>query len=176
MTLSDQGRAFIIAYEKKEPRVYRDSAGKNTIGIGHLITPEELRTGTIWIQGVACKWRTATMSDCFMEALFQQDLAPRIHALNNLLERTPKQHEYDAMFSLLFNIGIGSPDKSKPGGFWRSSVRRHFNEGRTEAAGNAFLLWNKETRDGKRVVSNGLVKRRKQEKDMFLNGVYNSKH
>ena len=176
MKLSDKAIAFLIDYEKKEPRAYRDSADKWTIGIGHLITPDELRTGTIWIMGVACKWRTATMSDCFMEALFQQDIAPRVDTLNGLLERAPKQHEFDAMFCLMYNIGVGSPSPSKPGGFWRSSVRRLFNEGRTEAAGNAFLLWNKETRDGKRVVSNGLVKRRKQERDMFLNGTYNSQH
>jgi GH24 family phage-related lysozyme (muramidase) len=45
MRLSDKGRDFLIAYEKKAPKVYRDSAGHLTIGIGHLITDHELKTG-----------------------------------------------------------------------------------------------------------------------------------
>lgn len=43
MNLSKQGRAFLIDYEKKAPKAYKDSAGKWTIGIGHLVTAAELR-------------------------------------------------------------------------------------------------------------------------------------
>lgn len=171
MKLSDQGRAFIIAYEKKRPTAYKDSAGKWTIGIGHLITEDEENYGLVDIEGYdAVKWRKAELNDDQMDALFAQDIAPREKALMTLLKREPTQQQFDAMFSLFFNIGETN--------FRTSSVLRLFNIGARVDTGAAFLLFNKVTdqKTKKKRVEPGLVKRRVQERAMFLDGIYNSTH
>lgn len=172
MKLSSQGVAFLVDYEKREPRAYKDSAEKWTWGIGHLITDKELASGIVEIAGVKKKWREAILTDALMDALFAQDLAPRELQLNALLTREPTQQQYDAMFCLLYNIGVGSADPKKPGGFTRSTVRRLSNAGDIQGAADAFLMWNK----AKGKISAGLVKRRAQERAMFLDGNYNSEH
>lgn len=170
MKLSDQGRAFIIDYEKKRPKAYKDSAGKWTIGIGHLITGAEEEDGRVWIGDERVEWETATLTDAQMDTLFAQDIAPREKALMTLLKREPAQQQFDAMFSLFFNIGETN--------FRTSSVLRLFNIGARVDTGAAFLLFNKVTdqKTKKKRVEPGLVKRRVQERAMFLDGIYNSTH
>jgi lysozyme len=107
-----------------------------------------------------------------MDALFQQDIAPREKALMKLLTRPATQQQFDAMLCLLYNIGVGSEKKNRPPGFTRSSVRRLFNAGDLLGAADAFLMWNKA--GGK--VSKGLKIRRAQERAMFLDGNYDSQH
>jgi lysozyme len=163
--LSPEGIAFLVDYEKAIPKAYKDSAGKWTIGIGHLITEEEQDSGLVEIAGYDhVKWRKTELNNAQMDALFRQDIAPRERWLSDSLFPQPKQHEFDAMFCLMYNIGMA--------GFARSSVRRLFNAGRLPEAGDAFLLWNKA--GGK--VSAGLKKRRQQERAMFLHGNYDSTH
>jgi lysozyme len=67
-----------------------------------------------------------------------------------------KQHQFDAMTSLCWNIG--------PRNFLGSSVLRKTNENDIQGAADAFLMWDKAA--GK--VMPGLVKRRHAERKMFL--------
>lgn len=178
MNLSPQGRAFLTDYEKARSKAYRDSAGKWTIGIGHLLTPREIKSDLMVIGEASITWRTTTLTPALMDTLFVQDLAPRESALNKLLTKEPTQQQFDAMLCLLYNIGQGSAKLWEPGGFTRSSVRRNFNKGNTQKTADAFLLWNKARNPDTGVleVSPGLVKRRAQERAMFLDGNYNSEH
>jgi len=165
MKASEQCRAFIADYEKRARRAYKDSADKWTIGIGHLITPTELANGNVFIgSDLGVPWRTISLTDAQIDKLFEQDLAPREAALTRMLTRKPTQEEFDAMLSLMFNIGEGR--------FMASTVRRKFNAGDIAGAGKAFALFNKV--NGK--VERGLVKRRSQEQAMFLRGDYTSTH
>jgi lysozyme len=169
MNISKQATEFLIDYEKKAPKVYRDSAGHLTIGIGHLLTEEELRTGKVM---GSIPWRTTALTGAQMNTLFVSDLRPRERALTALLTRPATQQQFDAMFCLFYNIGVGSEKKNRPPGFTRSSVRRLFNAGDLLGAADAFLMWNKA--GGK--VSKGLKIRRAQERAMFLDGNYDSSH
>ncbi len=170
MRLSPQGRAFIEGYEARIPTAYKDSAGKWTIGIGHLITDEEHRTGDIVIDGLAIPWPTAGLTDVRMDALFAQDLAPREHALDDLLTSAPTQQQYDAMLSLLFNIGEAN--------FATSTVRRKFNAGDYEHAADAILLFHNKRNPVTHALeySEGLMKRRVAEREMFTKGIYDATH
>lgn len=168
MKISEKGRAFIIDYEKKRPEAYKDSAGKWTIGVGHLITDVELTTNIVCIGKEATPWRTAVLTNAQMDALFAQDIAPREKTLMTLLKREPTQQQFDAMSSLMFNIGEGA--------FSTSSVLRNFNLGLEKMAADSFALFNKVTVRGKKTVNVGLVKRRAQEKAMFIHGDYTSTH
>lgn len=81
----------------------------------------------------------------------------------------PNEHEFAAMVSLAYNIGLGwNPARPKPAGakegFRQSTVLRLHNRGDREGAARAFSLWNK---SGGRVVS-GLVARRLAEAALYL--------
>jgi lysozyme len=73
------------------------------------------------------------------------------------------QGEFDAMVSLTYNIGVGSADPKKPGGFTRSSVLRLHKAGDKAGAAAAFQMWNKQA--GK--VLNGLTIRRAAEAALY---------
>ena len=71
---------------------------------------------------------------------------------------TPRQRA--ALVSITFNIGSG--------GFRRSTLLRRLNAGNYEGAADAFLMWNKITVNGRKVVSLGLSNRRERERALFL--------
>ena len=77
---------------------------------------------------------------------------------NILLSVEPNQ--LSAMTSLAYNIGINR--------FADSSVRKNFDVGDFKKAADSFLLYNKARKDGKLVVIEGLNKRRKLERELFL--------
>lgn len=68
-------------------------------------------------------------------------------------------HQFSALVSLTFNIGNEA--------FRRSTLRRKLNEGDYTGAADQFLVWNKTTVGGKKVVAKGLVTRRAKERDLF---------
>lgn len=43
-------------WEGRESHVYSDVAGYPTIGIGHKLTPSELTSGKIYLNGIACSY------------------------------------------------------------------------------------------------------------------------
>ena len=88
--------------------------------------------------------------------LFKKDTSWAIKAVNNLVECPINQNQFDALVSLVFNIGEV--------GFANSSVLREVNRGNTDNAAKAFALWNK----SKGRVLKGLVRRRKAEAELFL--------
>jgi lysozyme len=147
MKISDDGIDFLIAQEGFENTVYEDSAGNPTIGVGHLI-----KDGEEFAQ---------PLTDAEVEELLKQDLEPVESAINKYFTKFPlTQNAYDALCSLFFNIGY---DRIKT-----SSVFRFWQQGHYEDAADAFLLWNKERRNGALVPSKGLYARRQRERELFL--------
>jgi len=154
-TTSETGLALIRAFEGLRLAGYLDSVKVPTIGWGHtsmaggIITYED---GTQTSEVIVGKKISRTEADRLKArdtALFEKGLLP-------LLKRSPRQHQFDAMVSLAFNAGLGN--------FKKSSVLRHFNAGRDQEAGNAFLMWNKA---GGKVLA-GLTRRREAERALFL--------
>jgi lysozyme len=88
-----------------------------------------------------------------------KDLVKYEMAVKKALTRAPNENQFAAMVSLCYNIG--------PGAFARSSVARLFNAGDVSGAADAFGRWNKA--GGK--VLNGLVRRRADERALFLTPV-----
>lgn len=74
---------------------------------------------------------------------------------------TTTQGQFDAMVSLIDNIGWGN--------WLTSSVRTNHLAGHNGTAALAFVLWNKQRNQttGKLEVLNGLTKRRKAEADIY---------
>lgn len=146
MRISQHGLEFIEKWEGKEYDKYLDSVGLWTVGIGHLIKQGEVFSYTL------------TDEECY--DLLRKDLIPVETALHKWVKVPTNQNQYDALCSLVFNIGTGA--------FLKSSVLRFLNQGWDEDAADAFLLWNKATVKGKKTALVGLTNRRRDERKLFL--------
>lgn len=124
---------------------YPDPATKAdpwTIGVGH--TGAEVHRGLVW-----------TQEQC--DEALNTDMRRRAVSLNSLINPAKTtQAQFDAMLSLIFNIGIGN--------FMKSSVLANHNAGRFVNAAASFKLWNKAA--GK--VMQGLTNRRAAEAALYL--------
>lgn len=132
MRLSPDGLHFLTKEEGVQFAPYLDQAGKTTIGVGHLLTPDELAAGTITIDGTPVPWRPQLTAEQ-VTALLAQDCAERETALSNLIVCPLGAHQFDALFSLYFNIGDGN--------FKRSSLLKILNGGDWRALEEAWLMW-----------------------------------
>lgn len=121
MKISHRG---IIALEGREGiqlTVYRDSVGIPTVGVGHVVLPEDnLKVG-----------QKITQERC------DEFLAKDIRRFEKCVERAINvyisQNEIDALISFAFNIGEG--------GFAKSSVVKRLNAGDRAGAAKAFMNW-----------------------------------
>lgn len=143
MHVSAAGRRMIEEFEGCRLTAYRDQVGVLTIGFG--CTGEGVYPGMTISQAEA--------DEMFSDRL-ENEFEPSV--LRALDGAPTTQAQFDAMVSLVFNIGTG--------GFSGSTVTRRHCEGDYEAAADAFLLWNKA---GGRVNA-GLVRRRTAERELYL--------
>ena len=142
MKTSQAGVDFIKFREGVRLNAYKDSAGRMTIGYGHLILPgEHLESG---------------IQESRAERLLILDLAVAEDAINRMVHAPLTQNQFDALVSLVFNIGTGA--------FHKSTLRSLLNIGNMTIAADEFLRWNKA--DGK--VFEGLINRRRAERELFL--------
>lgn len=148
MQTSPTGRRLIERNEGCRLRAYKDAVGIWTIGYGH--TGSDVGPRTVIMQSEA-------------DELLAQDLAKfENYVINYCKPAVPNQAQFDAMVSLCYNIG--------PANFKKSAVLRYFRKGDYAAAANAFSSWTKarDRRTGQLKVLPGLVKRRSEEKELFL--------
>lgn len=147
MKISNQGIDFICRCEELELEAYKDIKGIWTIGYGHT--------------GPEVKFKM-TITKEQAEEYLAKDLAIAEKALTPIKNLT--QYEYDALVSLVFNIGTTK--------FKNSTIRRLLLQGNKDLAANQFKVWNKVTIGNDKVVSNGLINRRAKETKLFTTGDY----
>ena len=150
MKASDACLKFIQGWEKLALKRYWDNKDGWTIGWGHLIKPGEQITGII----------TREKAD----EIFKRDLKYFERAVEVAVKVPLTQQQFDALVSLTFNIGVGH--------LLGSTLLKRLNEGDYQGAADQFKWWRMD--DGK--VVKGLEKRRAQEVDIFLKGVYDHTH
>jgi lysozyme len=141
---------LIETFEGYSAKPYLDSVGVATIGYGTTRYPDGAK---VTMQDPACTEAEATSwLTNFMRGTSKQ-IAP-------LLTRPATLHQSAAMLSLTYNIGMAN--------FKSSTVLRLFNTGDIAGAADAFLMWDKGTVKGQKVVIDGLHKRRVKERTVFL--------
>jgi lysozyme len=150
MQMSPHGLALLTQWEGFELKVYNDSAGLPTIGVGHLLTKSELSSGKIVIGGVPVKYGSG-ITQQQAEDLLAQDLAPTTQAVTNGVKVALNTNQFDALTSFTFNVGIGA--------FTSSTLLKTLNQGQYDQVPVQLMRW---TRAGGRVVQ-GLVNRRQNE-------------
>lgn len=151
MEVSQLGRDFIRGWEALRLTAYNDGYGFATVGWGHRCLPsDQIRIGdTISLERAV--------------QLFDHDIAIPERILD-YLGVDLEQHEFDALASLIWNIG-GSA-------FAGSTIKKFLLGGRKASIADEFGRWVRSA--GK--VSPGLVERREAERDLFLAGVYDWEH
>lgn len=150
MKMSKRGLDKLIEWEGFKTRVYKDSAGLPTIGVGHLLTKDELRSGKINIIGKQVKYAEGITEDQ-VKALLQQDIVSREAAVKNLVRVPLSQNQFDTLVSFVFNIGRYA--------FQNSTLLRVLNDGRYQEVPDQLDRWIYS--GGKRV--DGLINRRRNE-------------
>lgn len=147
MKVSTRGIDLIKKAEGERLTAYVCPAGVLTIGVGHT-GPDVKRGQTI----------TAAQSD----ALLRKDLAHFEVAVAKAVKVPLTQNQFDALVSLVFNIGAGN--------FASSTLLRKLNAGDYAGAAAQFGAWNKGRVGGKLTVLPGLTTRRKAEAALFGEG------
>ncbi len=132
-------------------RAYLDPVGIPTVGYGSTYNYDakrKVRLGDSITQEKAVEWlRKETKS-----------IVPKIKAL---VKVPINQNQLDSLTSFVYNVGIGA--------FQSSTLLRLLNSGAPkEEVAAQFDRWNKGTVRGEKVVLPGLVRRRKEEKSLFL--------
>jgi lysozyme len=148
MKTSKLGQDFIKSFEKCRLVAYPDEGGIWTLGWGHT---EGVK------QGDHC---TLEQADIW----FASDLSVFERAIERLVHVPISQQQHDALAPFTYNNGIGALSMS--------TLLRKLNEHNYMEAANNFELWNKVMVDGRLVPSAGLTKRRRAERRIFLEGVY----
>lgn len=156
MDISDAGLKFVMHHEGFKKNIYLDVAKLPTIGVGHLLLPEENKRNAINIGGTYVK---APLTDDQVMQLLRQDLVRFVKIVQSSCTQELTQNQFDACVSLAFNIGTG--------GFKTSSVVKRINANNVPAVPDAFMMWTKATINGQRQVVKGLVNRRRAEVDLF---------
>ena len=141
---------LLVKLEGLKNKVYLDGAAKKTIGIGHLLTADELLTSKIKIDGKYYDYSLG-LDDHLCKKLCLQDLERFIEAVDSIVYVDLNQNQFDALVIFCYNVGINA--------FRESMLVKLLNQGEYDNVPEQLLKWNKA---GGKVV-NGLTNRRKAE-------------
>ena len=142
MIISQKGLDLIKKFEGFSDKEYICPAGKATIGYGHVILPSDNFSSFI------------TRKEA--EELLKKDLEPRQKSLNSFLKVNISQNQFDALMSLIYNIGVGN--------FQKSTLLKFVNDRLFDKVPDQFRRWSYV--NGK--VSKGLANRREEEIKLWL--------
>lgn len=150
MQMSENGLGLLESWEGFELKVYKDSAGLPTIGVGHLLTKSELSSGKTVINGIPVQYADGLTNQQTLD-LLSQDVKPAEQAVNSGVKVALNQNQFDALVSFTFNVGVGA--------FTGSTLLKVLNQQQYTNVPNQLLRW---VRSGGQVVQ-GLVNRRQNE-------------
>ncbi|EKN6317550.1 lysozyme [Yersinia enterocolitica] len=144
MQISDNGINKLKVEEGEKLIGYKDTRGIPTVGVGH--------TGVVDGKPVAVGM---VISKDKSSELLRSDLKWTEEAIATNVKAPLTQNQYDALCSLIFNIGANA--------FASSTVLKRLNAGDYKGAADAFLMWKKAGNDPDR-----LLPRRQRERTLFL--------
>ena len=147
MNVSKAAIALIKHHEGVRSRPYRCPANLWTVGVGHLIGDGKSFPDSY----------NRTFSQEEIDGILKSDLRRFELGVHKMLPNVPlRQHEFDAIISFCFNLGLGC--------FQRSTIRQALLRGDKEAAMESLVKYCKA--GGK--ILKGLQNRRLDERKLFL--------
>ena len=148
MQASQNALDLIRHFEGLRLSSYADAKGVWTIGWGH--TGDDVHPGM-------------TIDSAEAQRLLDNDVDFAVSQLNRMITREPNlQHHFDAMLSLVFNIGAER--------FRKSTLLKFYNFSQDKEAANEFMRWNKVKIYGKLTPFRGLTNRRQTERTLYITG------
>jgi lysozyme len=148
--INDAGLQLIKEFEGFKANPYVDMVGKVTIGYG---TTHYTDGTEVTMQDDPIDEPTASQ---LLNDLLNTEFCPGIE---KAIKVTITDNQFAALVALAYNIGLGN--------FQQSTVLRCTNMKNSDDAARAFLLWDKGTVNGEKVVIPGLTRRRQAESDLF---------
>ncbi|MBI1929684.1 lysozyme [Candidatus Poribacteria bacterium] len=156
--MSEKGKKLLAEWEGVKLQVYKDVAGLPTIGVGHLLTRDELTSGKIWIRGGPIKYANGLTKEQVMD-LLGQDLEEFEKVVNNSVKVELKQNQFDALVSFTFNVGANA--------FKNSTLLKVLNQGQYEEVPNQLRRW--VYAGGQKVQ--GMINRREKEINLWKGSI-----
>ena len=159
--------SFLIEAEDFKKEVYKDTGGKSTIGVGHLLSKSERDNGMITIVGKEIPYKNGLTTMQVM-ALLDQDIMIYEAAVKDAVKIRLSDNEYIVLVSFCFNVGIHE--------FQDSTLLKRINEKRFDRVPYELIKWinvGKYTLEGGTKVpkvDKGLRARRVKEIVMWLTG------
>lgn len=154
--ITDLIASVITGHEGDVLHAYQDEAGIWTIGKGHKI----LATDRVRGQAIYPFGPIQSITQAESDAFFERDTAGARNAVSSNVSVPINTNQRAALASLVFNIGAAA--------FAGSTLLKLLNAGDYVKAADQFLVWNKVTKNGVKVVSDGLTNRRARERMLFL--------
>lgn len=149
--VSGKALTLIKRFEGERLSSYQDQAGIWTIGWGstyHHDLKRKVQKGDVIDKETALRW-------------LKLDAAGFSDNVKRLVKVPINQNQLDSLTSFSYNVGNNA--------FANSTLLRKLNQGASkQEVALEFAKWNKVTINGEKVVSDGLVRRRKLEADLFL--------
>jgi len=146
VNVSKAGIALIKHHEGVRSRPYRCPANLYTVGVGHLIGDGK---------HLPDSWNR-TFSEAEIDGILKSDLRRFELGVHKMLPNVPlRQHEFDALVSFCFNLGLGC--------FQRSTIRQALLRNDKKAAMESLIKY---CRAGGKILR-GLQTRRLDEKALF---------
>ena len=139
MFISNKGLDIIKHFESLQLKAYKCSANVWTIGYGHT---KNVKEGD-------------RISEDQANYFLMQDLYSVERAIIRHVKTEINQNQFDALCSLIFNIGITA--------FKDSTLLNKLNNNDFNGASNEFKRWNRVNG----IVMRGLIRRRQAEQDLF---------
>ena len=157
MKVSERCKQMVVHHEGKRNKPYRCPANLFTIGVGHVMYPEQAKLKLADRLNFPIKPEDDRIySDAEVMDILSKDLARFESGVSRLCPVSLTQGQFDALVSFSFNVGLGN--------LQRSTIRMKVNRQDFEGAAEGFLDW---TKAGGKVLK-GLVNRRNDEKALFL--------
>jgi lysozyme len=151
MDISENCLDLIKKWEGFRTNAYLDPVNIPTIGYGTIRYPngQKVRIGDV-------------VSEPEAEALLKLECDEFAETVNKAVKVSLNQNQFDALVSFCYNVGT-----SQEAGFLGSTLLKKLNATDYTGAADQFLVWNKATVNGTKVVLPGLTNRRKDEKALF---------
>lgn len=143
-TINSAGLALIQKWEGCILKPYKDIAGVWTIGYGHT-------------KGVTADMLPITQDEAI--ARLYADLDPFEDAVGEAVKVPLTDNQFSALVALCFNVGTAP---------LHQTLGDLLNNREYDKAADEFLHWDHIHINGQSVVSNGLLNRRREERDLFL--------
>ena len=154
MRTSQAGKDLIREVEGLSLKVYLDSGGVPTIGVGHALTKSERMSGKIYAHAETIAYRNG-ITKAQAHTIFDQDLRLTEVSVKIGVAVPMTQNQYDALVSFCFNVGGKA--------FLNSTLLKKIN---ARSVTEIPVQWRRWKYDNG-VVVQGLINRREKELAMW---------